>query len=59
MQLQRGPFLACGARGSLTGVALLEDKIANGRWDLAGIKKLFKPRSAARQSNEALRDGSN
>jgi len=58
MQLQRGPFLACGARDSLTGVALLEDKFANGCWDLAGINKLLKPRSAARQSNEALRDGS-
>jgi hypothetical protein len=55
---QRGPFSACGARDSLTRIALLEDIVTNGCWDLARVKKLLKPRSATQQANEAFRDGS-
>ena len=45
-------------RRSLTGVALLEDILANGCSDLAGVQKLLKSRSTTRQANEALRNGS-
>lgn len=59
MQLQRvAVFGVWRSVVSLTGVTLLEDKFANGCWDLVGIKKLLKTRSSTRQSNEALRDGS-
>ena len=51
-------FWHVARRGSLTGVALLGDILANGCWDLAGIQKLLKPHSTIRQANEALCDGS-